>query len=131
MNNNYLIQVAPSNWDYTKTASYVNMPYSGCYSNTSYGIKHLDDGVIHYSYHDEKGEDEILDDIEKNGYVILGEDEDEHWYDVIKPEDMERNMDNFDHEKQLVEMGLVEETLDIPIKKPSLMERAKRLFNMI
>ena len=56
-------------------------------------------GVIKYTYDNDREEEEILDHIEKEGLVILDEsDEDSqelpHWYEVIKPHDLKKNVDN-------------------------------------
>jgi hypothetical protein len=134
-NNNYLTTasyVMPfNNNNYATTASYVNSGGYQSYVKTpisgDFYKSYKDDGVIHYVYFGDEGENNILDEIEKEGYLILeeggGEDSDSCWYDVIKPEDMEKNVDNFDHEKQLVEMGLTKETLDIPMKPTSWLRK--------
>ena len=65
-------------------------------------IEDRDDKVIRYKYTDwGKGVVNAMEEIEKNGYVILDENEEECWIDVIKSEDLTENVVNNDAEHLL------------------------------
>jgi hypothetical protein len=58
-------------------------------------IENRGEGIFRYHYYNERSEDDALKDIEENGLIILEED-DEKWYDVIKPETMVENINGND-----------------------------------
>jgi hypothetical protein len=88
---------------YVLTSSYVgtySYGVTGSYYN-SHCLNGMTDlnGVIKYTYNNDREEEQILDHIEKEGMIILDESDDDskekpYWYEVIKPEKLKENVDN-------------------------------------
>lgn len=106
---------------YVLTASYASTwnsgGYQGAYCNPPACIPDVN-GIIRYTYNNDREEEEILDHIEKEGMVILDEsDEDSpekpHWYEVIKTDDLKKSVDNINSlDVDPLTVEELEETID-------------------
>lgn len=105
------------------------------FANIGYINSRLDDGVIRYEIKTPNGVDDAYEDIEKNGYIILDEDEDGNWIEAIPPNRLNENLNKeemltnmVNDVQQEIDAEIIQKMLDALKEDESKLE-LKRLKN--